>query len=319
MKAFTITKNDAGQRVDKFLIKMLPAMPKSLVYKSLRKKRIKVNGKRAQESLMLNEGDLLEAYINDEFFETETKPPSFMALASPELDIVYEDENLLVVHKPRGLTVHSDQKNNPDTLISRIHRYLYDKGEFIPDRDKTFSPALAHRIDRNTKGLVMAAKNAETLRILCEKIKTREIEKTYLCITCGHLPKEQDTLHAYHKKDEAKNIARIFKEATPGSREITTGYKVIKRYKNHDLAEVFLLTGRSHQIRAHLAHIGCPLLGDKKYGGESSPGVPYGQALVAYKLRFCFEGESGILSYLNNREISIKHPMLIPETEEQTL
>lgn len=319
MRTCTITKNDAGQRVDKFLIKMLPAMPKSLVYKSLRKKRIKVNGKRAQESLMLKEGDVLEAYINDEFFETKPDTPAFMALSSAELDIVYEDENLLIVHKPQGLSVHADKKSNPDTLIARIHRYLYDKGEYLPEQDKTFSPALAHRIDRNTEGLVMAAKNAETLRILCEKIKEREIEKTYLCITCGHLPKEQDTLRAYHKKDETKNMARIFDVQAPGSREISTAYKVLKRYQNHDLAEVSLLTGRSHQIRAHLAHIGCPLLGDKKYGGEPAKSLPYGQALVAYKLRFAFQSESGILSYLNGQEICIKNPMLIPPDAEQRL
>lgn len=319
MRTFTITKNDAGQRVDKFLIKMLKTMPKSLVYKSLRKKRIKVNGKRAQENLMLQEGDVLEAYINDEFFETTNDTPAFMALSSPELDIVYEDENLLVVNKPQGLSVHADEKKNPDTLISRIHRYLYDKGEYVPERDKTFSPALAHRIDRNTEGLVMAAKNAEALRILCEKIKTREIEKTYLCITCGHLPKEQDVLRAYHKKDESKNMARIFDAQAPGSREIATAYKVIKRYQNHDLAEVSLLTGRSHQIRAHLAHIGCPLLGDKKYGGEPAKSIPYGQALMAYKLRFTFKEDSGILSYLNGREIAVKHPTLIPPKIEETL
>lgn len=319
MKSFTITKNDAGQRVDKFLIKMLKTMPKSLVYKSLRKKRIKVNGKHAKENLMLREGDLLEAYINDEFFETAADTPTFMQLSSPDLDIVYEDENLLIVHKPQGLSVHADEKKNPDTLISRIHRYLYEKGEYLPEQDKTFSPALAHRIDRNTEGLVMAAKNAEALRVLCEKIKTREIEKTYLCITCGHLPKEQDTLHAYHKKDEPKNMARIFETEVPGSREIATAYKVVKRYQNHDLAEVSLLTGRSHQIRAHLAHIGCPLLGDKKYGGEPTKHIPYGQALVAYKLRFAFQEDSGSLSYLKGKEICIKNPMLIPRDAEQTL
>lgn len=319
MKAFTITKNDAGQRVDKFLIKMLKTMPKSLVYKSLRKKRIKVNGKRAQENLILNEGDLLEAYINDEFFETPKETHTFLRLASAPLDIVYEDENILVVHKPQGLSVHADETATPDTLINRIQRYLYDKGEYQPDEDQTFAPALAHRIDRNTTGLVLAAKNAEALRILCEKIRDREIKKTYLCITKGHLPKDSDTLHAFHRKDEKQKLAQIFDHPAPGTKEMITGYRVLKRYRAHDLAEVKLITGRTHQIRAHMAHIGHPLLGDGKYGHFGKNPLLTRQALLAYKLRFDFQTEGGILSYLNGKEIAISHPVLVPPHIETKL
>ena len=319
MKAFTITKNDAGQRVDKILIKMLKTMPKSLVYKSLRKKRIKVNGKRAQENLILNEGDLLEAYINDEFFEQKDEKNAFMQLSSAPLEVVYEDENLLVVNKPQGLSVQTDVSSTPDTLIHRIQRYLYDKNEFDPNKDQTFAPALAHRIDRNTAGLVLAAKNAETLRILCEKIRDREIHKYYLCITKGHLPKNHDTLRAYHRKDEKQKLAQIFDKPVPGTKDMMTEYKVIKRYRSHDLAEITLITGRTHQIRAHMAHIGHPLLGDGKYGQLGKDPLLKKQALLAYKLQFDFSNDCGILSYLNGKEIQIEHPVLVPPSIENKL
>ncbi len=319
MKAFTITKNDAGQRVDKFLMKMLKTMPKSLVYKSLRKKRIKVNGKRATESLILAEGDLLEAYINDEFFEETDEKLEFQKLSSAPLNVVYEDENILLVHKPQGLSVHADETATPDTLINRIKRYLYDKGEYDPRQDQTFSPSLAHRIDRNTTGLVIAAKNAEALRILCEKIKEKEIEKHYLCITCGHLPKDADTIRAYHRKDEKMKLARITDQKVPGSKEMITKYNVLKRYRHHDLAEVVLVTGRTHQIRAHMAHIGHPLLGDGKYGQLGKHPILTRQALIAYKLIFRFRTEAGILSYLNGKEIAIPDPKLCSDEKVQKL
>lgn len=319
MKAFTITKNDAGQRVDKFLIKMLKTMPKSLVYKSLRKKRIKVNGKRAAESLILAEGDLLEAYINDEFFEETNEKSEFRKLTSAPLDVVYEDENILIVNKPQGLSVHADETATPDTLINRIQKYLYDKGEYDPGQDQTFSPSLAHRIDRNTAGMVIAAKNAEALRILCEKIKEKEIEKHYLCITCGHLPKDKATMRAFHRKDEKMKLARITDSRVPGSKEMITKYKVLKRYRNHDLAEVVLITGRTHQIRAHMAHIGHPLLGDGKYGQHGKNPLLTRQALIAYKLIFRFRTDAGILSYLNNKEIAIPNPRLVSDDKIQKL
>lgn len=320
MKSFTITKNDSGQRLDKFLIKMLPTMPKSLVYKSLRKKRIKVNGKRVtQGELILNEADFLEAYINDEFFEEKKESLEFLSLSSALLDIVYEDENIIVVNKPQGLSVHADETNSPDTLINRIQKYLYDKGEFNPDSDLTFAPSLAHRIDRNTQGLVIAAKTSEALRILCEKIKYKEIKKTYLCIVCGHLPKDADTLRAFHRKDEKMKQAHVSDMRVSGSKEMITKYKVLKKYKSHDLAEVDLVTGRTHQIRAHMAHIGCPLLGDGKYGVLGKNPLITRQALVAYKLKFEFLSDAGILSYLNNKEIKLKDTSLVSKEIEAKL
>ncbi len=320
MKSFTITKNDSGQRLDKFLIKMLPTMPKSLVYKSLRKKRIKVNGKRVtQGEHIIKEADFLEVYINDEFFEEKSEALEFLNLSSAVLDIVYEDENIIVVNKPQGLSVHADKTKTPDTLINRIQKYLYDNGEYEPNSDLTFAPALAHRIDKNTQGLVIAAKTSEALRILCEKIKYKEIKKTYLCIVCGHLPKDSETLKAFHRKDEKTKQAVVSDKFFPGSKEIITKYKVLKRYNFHDLVEVDLVTGRTHQIRAHMAHIGHSLLGDGKYGVLGKNPLLNRQALIAYKIKFEFATDAGVLSYLDNKEIKLKNPSLVSKDIEAKL
>ena len=175
MKSFTVEKNDSNQRLDKFISKACPVLPQGLMYKYIRTKRIKVNGKRAEISTRLNIGDIVDCYINDEFFVSVA--PKYDFLSSPaKLNIVYEDENIILVDKPQGIIVHPDEKEYRDTLIGRIQHYLYDKGEYDPKAENSFKPSLANRIDRNTGGIVIAAKNAEALRILCEKIKDREID-----------------------------------------------------------------------------------------------------------------------------------------------
>lgn len=303
MRSFTIGKNDAGQRLDKFLEKAVPLLPKSLMYKYIRLKRIKLNGGRTEFNAILKEGSLLELYINDEFF-SENEELYFLS-APDKISIVYEDENILIANKPSGLIVHEDSGESIDTLINRIKHYLYNKGQYDPEKENSFSPSLCNRIDRNTEGLVIAAKNAESLKILNDKIKYREIDKKYLCIVFGRLPKKEDTLKAFLTKKADKNIVDV--SDLSGEKTILTKYRVLKEAGELSLLEIELLTGRTHQIRAHMAHIGHPLLGDSKYGiGRNSE--QYGfrfQALAAYSLRFSFKTDGGILNYLNGRSFSV--------------
>ncbi len=307
MKEFTINRNDSGQRVDKFLQKAVPRMPQSLMYKYIRMKRIKLNGKRCEISTRLNEGDVMQLYINDEFFDTAAET-EFLT-APPVLNIVYEDENILLVDKKNGLVVHEDDEKTSDTLINRILHYLYDKGEYKPEEENSFVPALCNRLDRNTGGIVIAAKNAESLRILNQKIKDRELEKRYLCITVGIPPKKHDTMTAYLEKNADGNTVKITDKKTPSNKTIITTYDVLKTVGRLALVEVKLETGRTHQIRAHFAHIGCPLLGDGKYG-INQVNREYKvktQALYSYKLKFTFAGDdNGCLDYLNGREFTVK-------------
>ena len=307
MKEFTINRNDSGQRVDKFLQKAVPRMPQSLMYKYIRMKRIKLNGKRCEISTRLNGGDVMQLYINDEFFDTAAET-EFLT-APPVLNIVYEDENILLVDKKNGLVVHEDDEKTSDTLINRILHYLYDKGEYKPEEENSFVPALCNRLDRNTGGIVIAAKNAESLRILNQKIKDRELEKRYLCITVGIPPKKHDTMTAYLEKNADGNTVKVTDKKTPSNKTIITTYDVLKTVGRLALVEVKLETGRTHQIRAHFAHIGCPLLGDGKYG-INQVNREYKvktQALYSYKLKFTFAGDdNGCLDYLNGREFTVK-------------
>ena len=307
MKEFKITKNDAGLRLDKFIVKVCPTLPSSLMFKYIRTKRIKINGKRGEISTRLNEGDTVSAYINDEFF-AEAEPKYSFLSAPSNIDVVYEDENILLVDKKQGLLVHPDKNEYTNTLIDRIQHYLYKKGEYDPKSENSFAPALANRIDRNTGGIVIAAKNAEALRILCDKIKYREMDKRYLAVVHGIPKKKSDTLEGFLEKNESKNQVYLKNRKTAEAKTIKTKYRVLQSKNNLSLLEIELLTGRTHQIRAHMASIGHPLLGEGKYN-KSAEDRKMGfdkQALYSYSLKFDFKTDAGILNYLNGKRFTVK-------------
>lgn len=310
MREIKILKNDAGQRLDKFLTKALD-LPIGLLYKSIRTKKIKVNRKRAENNTVLAEGDVIQCFLAEEFFaklDSNDQVSLTFKNIKPKLDIVYEDENILLLNKRPGVSVHEDEDSKVNTLIAHVQAYLYQKGEYLPEDEQSFAPALCNRIDRNTGGIVIAAKNAEALRVMNEKIRLREIDKLYLAAVHGIPKKKEDTLTGFLIKDEKKNQVRVYdKDAPRGAKNIITKYKVIATKDNNALVEVELLTGRTHQIRAHMAHIGHPLIGDGKYGinkSDRAEGYKY-QALYSYKLRFVFKGEPTVLDYLNGKEFSI--------------
>lgn len=309
MREFVIGENDANQRLDKYISKAFPLIPKSLMYKYIRSKRIKVNSKKCDIGFKLQKGDVVSLYINDEFFAPKAPKYDFMG-AGKNLSVVYEDENILLADKPVGLLSHPDADEYNDTAITRIKRYLYEKHEYCPENEMSFAPALVNRIDRNTAGIIIAAKNAEALRILNEKLKNRELHKLYLCVVIGKLQKESGVLKDSLQKNEKQNKVYVSKGASANAKSISTKYMVLGYKNGLSLIEVELLTGRTHQIRAHFAFYGHPLLGDGKYGTNAENkrfGGYKKQFLYSYKLIFDFKTDAGILNYLNKKEFEVEN------------
>ena len=306
MKETVIGKNDAGQRLDKFISKAFPHMPQSMLYRAVRTKHVKLNGRRCEPSDRLSEGDVVSIYLTDEVLTKKERSIAEL----PPVEVVYQDENVMLVNKPVGLSVHDDESGEPDTLIARVIKMLADSGEYDPDAENSFVPALCNRIDRNTSGIVIVAKNAEALRIMNRMIAERRVHKRYLCLVHGVPEPKSATLKAYIRKDEKEKRSFVTDEPAKGALTMITKYEVLKTDGDVSLLSVDLLTGRTHQIRAHMAHIGHPLVGDGKYGSNAlyrKSGRKY-QALCAVSVTFDFGGKGEALGYLDGKTFSLPEP-----------
>lgn len=301
MKSIVVKKNDEGQRLDKFLLKTFDSLPKSMMFKQIRKKNIKVNKKRCTPEQIINEGDIIELYINDDMLKEKVRHYDFLN-APKNLDIIYEDDNIILLNKKQGELCHPDGKEYVNTLIASLKRYLYETKQWNAEDENSFTPALANRIDRNTGGIVIGAKNYSALKILNEKIRNREIEKYYLACAQGKFEEKSGTLTAYLTKDERKNMVTVTETPAQNAKKIVTKYKVLDYQNGVSLVEIELLTGRTHQIRAHMAYIGHPLCSDGKYGTNHGR---FRQELYSYKLRFSFTQDAGELNYLSKKEFFI--------------
>ncbi len=303
MKTFLIQQNDSEQRVDRFLKKMIPSLPNNLLYKAIRKKQIKVNRKRCTGETKLQTGDVITVFLPDDFLQTTPAAVEKTAQGNADkLSVCYEDDNLLILYKPIGMLVHSDAKHTDNCLVNHLHAYLQQKGDYHPEQEQSFAPAICNRLDRNTEGLVIAAKNAAALREINRLIRENRIQKTYLCILTAIPSQSKATLHAYHWKDTKTNTVKISDHPKTNYREICTSYRVLQQNDALCLAEITLHTGRTHQIRAHMAHIGAPLAGDNKYGNRQRNQQLHctHQLLCAYRLQFEPKSDS-CLSYLQHR------------------
>ncbi len=308
MRILEVKQNDAGQRLDKFLSKSLNSMPTSLMYKLIRLKKIKVNRKRAEPKMMLAVGDTVQCFISEEFFEKEKGGDALLSV-TPCLDILFEDENILLLNKPAGVLCHEDEEGNTNTLIFHVQAYLAQKGEYDAQNELSFAPALCNRIDRNTSGIVIAAKNAAALRDMNERIKNGEVTKKYLCAVHG-IPKKRESVEvAYLLKNNDTNTVKVYPENNHPrqAKVIKTGYKVLSEKGGASLVEVRLYTGRTHQIRAHMEYLGYPLIGEGKYGKNiigKEKGYKH-QLLCSYSVTFDFEKKDAPLDYLSGKCVSI--------------
>ncbi len=306
MKSYTIEKNDDGQRLNRFLMRCVPSLSAGAMYKYLRTKRIKLNGKRCEASDRLSEGDIVELYINDDFFAQQKREPEFMR-AGGSLEIVYEDENIALLYKPVGVIIHNDKDNFTDTLLNRFLRHLYTAKQYSPSADSSFTPAFCNRLDRGTQGIVIAGKTPQAVRELNELIKERLIVKKYLCVCCGSI--KDGVYDAFWNKNDKTNTVKVTAKPFDGCKDITTGFDTLACSSGLSLVQATLYTGRTHQIRAHLAMLGAPILGDMKYsdGSVNKRFGVQGQLLCAYKLVFSLDSSpQSPLFYLNGREFSLK-------------
>ena len=309
MREFTVTKNDAGQRLDRFAARLVPSMPSALLQKYFRRKEIKVNGHWARPDQRLAEGDRVRLFVPEEFFSPVREQDGWLGRLKPALDVVYEDENILLVNKRPGVLCHDASGWSPDTLIARIQAHVYQAGQWNPAQENSFAPALCNRIDRGTGGIVIAAKNAPALRAMDEKIRARELTKQYLCVCVGRPDPPAGRLEGWLFKDAVKNQVYVKPRQEPGTSFAATDYRLMEYREGLGLVCCQLHTGRTHQIRVQMAHAGWPLLGDGKYGREKC-NRRYGenrQLLWSWRLGFDFVTPAGELQYLAGRTFTVEH------------
>ncbi|MBC7088318.1 MAG: RluA family pseudouridine synthase [Tissierellales bacterium] len=310
MKEIIVGNNENQQRLDRFLKKYFSEASLSFIYKMIRKKNIKVNNKKASPELVIYTGDKIQIYLSDDLINKLTKDEE-KALKSFKIDICYEDENILLINKPAGKLSHSSSEKYEENVVDDILSYLIYKKEYVPRIEKTFTPSICNRLDRNTTGLIISAKNYKTLKSINFAIKEKKITKYYKTIVSGRV-KNDFVKSSYLFKNEEKNKSKIYDDYVEGSKKIETIFKVLKTSDDFSILEVNLITGRSHQIRAQLSDLGYPIIGDRKYGNKSINqyfekryGLNY-QLLHAYKLKF--DGLDGDLSYLNGRCFTAPDP-----------
>lgn len=308
MRELIIHKNDANQRVDKFIAKAVPLLPTTLMYKMIRNKKIKVNRKRCEISQRLQEGDVMQLFIAEEFFEHQVNF-DFLQCTVP-LDILYEDEHVIMICKPVGISVHADEKFPIDNVANALKKYLFKEKVYQPEKEHSFTPALVNRIDRNTMGIVIGAKDAQTLKDLNQVIQDHQLHKYYLALVEGTLKPKKAHLTMYHQKDEIQKIAKVSPYEKEGYKEMITEYQVIRSLNDCTLVDIQLFTGRFHQIRAQFAFLGYPLYGDAKYGAKKQAGMY--QALCAYKVRFGDELPNS-LRYLANKTFQLDEEVFLSQ------
>lgn len=304
MKEIRIDKNESNQRMDRFLKKYLANATQGFIYKMLRKKNIKLNGNKANPESIIMEGDSIQLYLSDETIE------KFKAVKSEIKsklipNIIYEDDNIILINKPMGVLSHGAGGDEfEDNIVDSMVSYLIEKGEYVPRLEKTFTPSICNRLDRNTSGIIIGAKNYQSLKGMNEAIKGTFVRKFYKTIVKGIVAKDFKA-EAFLSKDEDRNMVEVSKGDADGFKRIETHVRVLESSSGYSFLEIELITGRTHQIRGHLSSLGYPVIGDRKYG---SPAINKkfkleynleNQWLHGYKIEF--NGLTENLEYLNGK------------------